>query len=301
MRLFLVYNPRARLARRVSAQALGEELTRLGAEVQLCEAGEGDEALRAAQQAVKAGVDRIVVAGGDGAVHAVLPALAGTQVPLAVIPLGTGNVLACEAGLRRGAWRRACQVAVGDHLVRLDLGRAGGHLFATMFGAGLDACVVEDLGDRTKHQFGRLAFIGQLLRTLGRCQPARFRLRLDDQEQEVSAWTVLVSNTARYAWRLRFAPEASPSDGWLDVSVFRFASRPSVAAQGALCFLLSSPDLCPSVQGFRTRKLRIETDRPVPWQADGELGGHTPVEIEVVPQALTVVLGDDTCGLSRGR
>lgn len=301
MRLLLVYNPNARLALRVRPQQLMDELRGLGAEIQLAIAKESAEADALTRKALSAGVDRVVVAGGDGTVSAVIDALAGTDVPIAVIPLGTGNVLAAEAGLSRGDWRSACRAAVGDILARIDLGRAGTRYFATMFGAGLDAQMVLGVEAEDKHSFGRLAFIGQLFKTLSGTRPSRFTLTEGDQTLSFRAWSVMICNTARFAWRLQFAPEARPADGLLNLCRFSPRSRPSVILQGAACFALRSRVLAPDVHVHTVTGLVLDADPPVPWQADGEIGGTTPVQVDLVPHALTVAVRHEDSALYRGR
>jgi len=278
-----------------------DELRSLGAEAYLAIARESVEADALARKALSAGVDRVVVAGGDGTVSAVIDALAGTDVPIAVIPLGTGNVLAAEAGLRRGDWRTACRAAVGHTLARIDLGRAGTRYFATMFGAGLDARMVLDVGAEDQHSFGRLAFIGQLFKTLFQTRPAQFVLTEGDQTLSFRAWSVMVCNTARFAWRLQFAPEARPADGLLDLCRFCPGSRPSVIFQGVACFALKSRILAPNVDVHTVTSVLIDADPPVPWQADGEIGGTTPVQVDLVPHGLTVAVRDERSALYRGR
>jgi YegS/Rv2252/BmrU family lipid kinase len=299
MRLLLVYNPNARLAKRVGPYELAQELRRLGAEVEIACTISSEETVAITAQAVESGINRVVAAGGDGTISAVIDALALTQVPLAVIPLGTGNVLAAEAGLRTGRWRQACRVAVGDVLRRIDLGRAGKRYFATMFGAGIDAQVVVDVAARDKLNYGRLAFVGQLLSTLFRSRPIEFAVTIDEKRHCFVTWSIIICNTARYAWRLHFTPEASPTDGVLNLCSFQPASRLGVMAQGLACFLFQCRRLSPGVKCFVGRRMFIDASVSVPWQADGEIGGTTPVEIELVPSALTVAVRDCTCALAK--
>lgn len=299
MRVFLVYNPHARLAGRVGASSLRRELTSLGAEVHLVEATDVSETAQMTHEAVRAGFDRVVAAGGDGTISAVTAGLAHTPVPLAIIPLGTGNVLAEEAGLKPGRWRHACKVALGNSLVRIDVGRAGGRYFAAMFGAGLDAQVVVDIAARHKLNYGRLAFVGQFLQTVFSYAPVEFSIVADGQSLRTRAWTVVVCNTPRYAWRLHFTPSASPADGRLDTCVFGSSSRSALLIQGAMAFVAARVIWAPTLASFRAQHIVIDASPPVPWQADGDVGGTTPVQVEVLPQALTVAVASDACPLAQ--
>ena len=299
MRLLVVYNPNARLAGRCSPKLLEEELRRLGADVELVVSAEEEVAREATRQALSEGVGRVVVAGGDGTVSAAIDALAGTQVPLAVVPLGTGNVLAEEAGLRPGAWQAACRVAVeGREVVRIDLGKAGERYFATMFGVGLDAQVVADISQLHKRNYGRWAFVRQLFVTSARYRMRQFFLEVDGQPIEAVGWVAIISNTPRYAWRMHFSPEARADDGLLDLCVFAPRTRARMLIEGVATFVLQRPALSSPLRA-RVKRVRVQCDPEAWWQADGELGGKTPVEVEVVPGALSIVVGDRRCRLAR--
>ncbi len=299
MRLLLVYNPNARMAGRCSPKLLEEELRRLGAQVEVVVSAEEEVARDATRKAVAEGVDRVVVAGGDGTVSAAIDALAGKQTPLAVIPLGTGNVLAEEAGLKPGAWQAACKVAVeGQQVVRIDLGKAADRYFATMFGAGLDAQVVADISQLHKRNYGRWAFVRQLFVTSARYRMRQFFLEVDGQPIGAVGWVAIVSNTPRYAWRMHFSPQARADDGVLDLCVFSPRTRGRMLLEGVATFLLQRPALSSPLTA-RFRRLRVECEPRAWWQADGELGGRTPVEVEVVPAALSVVVGSHQCRLAK--
>jgi diacylglycerol kinase (ATP) len=298
MRVCLVYNPRARLARRVRRAEVVAELRALGAEVEEAPVGEGTAA--AVREAVGRGCERVVVAGGDGTVASVLAGVAGTGAGLGLIPLGTGNVLASEAGLRAGRWRAACRVALGPLLASMDLGRANGRWFAVMFGAGLDAQVVADLKALHKERLGRWAYVRQLLPSLAKSQTARFLVRVDEDEIEATAWLVVVSNTARYTWRLSFTEAADPRDGLLDLCVVQAAPLGRLLLAAAGSFLSGWPLAARGLLSRRAAKLTIRSQPPVLWQTDGELGGTTPVTLEVVPHALTIAVAHAGCSLLRG-
>ncbi len=298
MRLLLVHNPGSRLARRVPRDALVACLEAAGAEV-LDLLPDGPDAVPSAvAEAARAGADRVVVAGGDGTIHPVLQALPGTGMALAVVPLGTGNVLAEELGLCGGDWHGACRVAATGPALPMDLGLAGGRYFATMFGAGIDARVTHDLVGGDKRTFGRMAFIGQLLRSVARSTPTRFTLTLACDGAEVASvdvrgWAAIVSNTPRYAWRLFFRPDARPDDGLLDLCVLAQPSRLAFLRNVALNFLLRRPVLCAGTVCRTFTSARIDADPPVHWQVDGEPLGTTPVDVTIVPGAISVAVPPD--------
>jgi diacylglycerol kinase family enzyme len=290
MRLLLVYNPRSRLSLRVPREALLRCLEAEGAEVLDLTTDSADAVPAVIAEAARAGCDRVVVAGGDGTVSPALQVLPGAGLALAVIPLGTGNVLAEELGLRTGDWRGACHAAVAGPAMPMDLGLAGGRYFATMFGAGMDAQVAYDLAAAGKRVFGRMAFVGELLRCMARSMPCCFTIALGDETLDVRAWAAVVSNTPRYVWRLYFRPAACPDDGLLDLCILAPRSRPALFSHVALNFALCRPVLSAGLVCRTFTSARIDADPPVPWQADGEVMGTTPVEIRIAPGALPVVV-----------
>jgi diacylglycerol kinase family enzyme len=295
MRLLLVHNSGSRLARSAPRADLVRRLEASGAEV-LDLVPDGPEAVPSAiAEAARAGCDRVVVAGGDGTVHTVLQALPGTGLTLAVVPLGTGNVLAEELGLRTGDWHAACQVAATGAALPLDLGLAGGKYFAVNFGAGIDAQVIHELIARDKRTFGRLAFIGRVVLSVAKSRPSALTITLScDGESvdtvDVRAWCAIVSNTPRYAWRLYFRPDARPDDGKLDLCVLAQPSRLGFLCNVALDFVLRRPiaDSGTLVRTFTSA--RLEADPPVYWQVDGEPLGMTPVDVTIAPAAISVAV-----------
>lgn len=295
MRVLLVYNPSARLARRAPVEAIEAELRRLGAAVEAICAPDDCEGQAAVSSAVAAGFERVIVAGGDGTVNGVLGCLAGTQIVLAVVPLGTGNVLAQEIGLQPGDWRTACRVAVGPRTAAMDLGRANGRFFVAMLGAGLDARVVDELAVRQKANLGRAAFVVQFFRTLCRFRPVLFYLDVDGEAIECHSWAAVACNTPRYAWRLHLCPDANPADGHLDLLLIRPVSRLRILAEVGACFITSRGPIPSAVIRRVFHRARIETDPPVQWQVDGDVADQTPVDVEVVPKALHVAVGGKRC------
>ncbi len=288
MDLALVYNPEARLAGLATPDVLKDSLERNGARVvQTIVCGsEGYVADRVAS--IAGSLELILVAGGDGTVNAVAQALAGTETAMAVVPLGTGNVLAEELGLRPGAWRQAIDVALHGRRCLIDVGRANGRIFVTMFGAGLDARVVESVEQRSKSAAGRWAFVAELVRQVVRFRPHRMVLSVDGCQWQGAAMAAIVCNTARYAWRLHLQPLANPSDGLLDVVVLPPAGPARLLASGVGTFLLARP-FAAWWWSARGRAVWISANPPAPWQVDGELGGSTPVRLEVQPRCLWVV------------
>ncbi|WP_328759152.1 diacylglycerol kinase family protein [Streptomyces sp. NBC_00271] len=173
--------------------------------------------------AVRAGATLIVVCGGDGTVRAAADALAGSGVPLVVVPCGTGNLLARNLGLPLTP-ATALDAALSGTPHRLDLGRIEGDglaptHFAAMSGAGLDAAMLEHTDDRAKSAVGWPAYLLAIIGSLGTPR-MRLTLRLDDAPVlHRTARMVLVANVGTVQGGLTLLPAARPDDGLLDLLI----------------------------------------------------------------------------------
>ncbi|MER7925969.1 diacylglycerol kinase family protein [Streptomyces sp. NPDC096057] len=176
-----------------------------------------------ASGAVRAGAELVVVCGGDGTVRAAADALAGSGVPLVVVPCGTGNLLARNLGLPLTP-TTALDAALSGTPHRIDLGRIEGDglaptHFAAMSGAGLDAAMLEHTDERAKSTVGWLAYV---LATVGTLRTPRMRLtvRLDDAPVlHRTARMVLLANVGTVQGGLTLLPAARPDDGLLDLLI----------------------------------------------------------------------------------
>lgn len=240
-----------------------------------------------ARQAVKDGADLVLACGGDGTVTATAAGLAGTGIPLAVIPFGTGNLLARNLDLPIDLGE-ALAVALTGRDRELDVGSANGSLFLTMAGLGLDAKMLAGASEPVKKRFGWAAYVLSALRHL-RDRPMRITLRADgDPPLRRRASGVIAGNVGALQGGLPLLPDAEPDDGRLDVVVLTargFGGWLRVAAQVAL----RRPGGTDRVLRRTFRELRVETDRAHLWQLDGEVMGRTrQLVITVRPGALRV-------------
>ncbi|MCE5241050.1 diacylglycerol kinase family lipid kinase [bacterium] len=287
----VIANPAARLVGDVvPVEELGGCLREAQLEFEVhvtAQAGDGE---RLAREAVSAGARRVVAAGGDGTINEVLQGLAGTETELAIVPLGTGNVIARSVGLAETDLRGACRVAAGECVKRVDLGLMGGRYFAATAGAGLDAAVALHLDPWWKQRVGKVAFLGEFLRSVLMEDPHVYRLQLDDQTVEGPMWGVLITNTNEYTWRIRPVPDPREDDGLLDVVVIHRQGYLDLIDLAARLFVTGeSAAGHPTASVLRVGHMSIEAVPPVPWQVEGDPRGVTPVNVEVVPQALKLV------------
>lgn len=243
-----------------------------------------------ADQAVRAGMRMVVAAGGDGTINEVIQSLAGHTTALGVLPLGTVNVWAREAGIPLDlAGARA--VLLEGVRRRIDLGRAGTRYFLLMAGIGIDAEAARRVEHRVLRRVGLklLDYVatGGLLSVTQR--PARVWVYHGTKRRGRHAVEILVGNTRLFAGAFTFTQQAVADDGWLDV-VFVGGHRLRHRAQVIVRAALRRPSLGPHAHYERVRTMRIESDTPMPVQVDGEVIGFLPMTFAVCPRALTVVM-----------
>lgn len=288
----VIANPAARLVGNVvPMEEIGRCLGLAGLDYEVHQTQQAGDAERLAREAVAHGATRVVAAGGDGTINEVIQGLAQTETELAIVPLGTGNVMARSIGLEERDLASSCQTAAGECVKQIDLGRMGGRYFAATAGAGIDAQVAINLDPWWKQRIGKVAFMTEFLRSVFLQEPHVFRLRLDDQSIEGPMWGVLITNTNEYTWRMRPVPDPRPDDGLLDVVVVHrqgFLELMDLAVR--LFFSGETAAGHPTASVLRVGRMEIDATPPVPWQVEGDPYGMTPVSVEVVPGALRLVV-----------
>ena len=255
------------------------------------EAGQG-----LTRQAVEQGVDLVLAAGGDGTVMACVTGLAASDVPLAVLPGGTGNLLALNLDLPSDL-DDAVDVALHGDRRPLDVGTldGGADRFVIMSGLGFDAAMLRDANPTLKTRIGALAYVLSGLCQLRR-RPAGFRIRLDDQQPITRVGQgLLIVNLGRLQGGLTVVPDAQPDDGVLDVAVL--GTRTPVdwlrLATQVLLRRQRQPEqqrqAGPPLELFRARRVEVDCDRPQPVERDGDPAGSTRrLVVELLPRALTL-------------
>jgi diacylglycerol kinase family enzyme len=237
-----------------------------------------------ARKAIDDGAELIFVCGGDGTVMACVTALAGTDVAMAVLPAGTGNLLAANLGLA-GDIATGVQVALDGGRRRIDVGAVGDQCFAVMAGMGFDAQMLQGTSDRAKKHLGWLAYVGGAVKHL-RGRPMRVRITLDGgAPMPRRPRTVIVGNVGRLQGGVRLLQEADPSDGKLDVAVL---SPNSLSHWAALAWaVVRRRPSVPLMETFSAERIEIVSNRAQARQLDGDLidPGKT-MRITVRPRAL---------------
>lgn len=258
------------------------------------QAGDG---FRYAKEAVAAGVDAVGVYGGDGTVMEVASALVGTDVPLAIFPGGTANVMSVELGVPSDLAEAIAVVTGGQSTIRtIDVGQYGDHIFLTRLGMGLESNVIENTAREQKDRMGWLAYALSALRELSDPKVSRYRLTLDGEVIETEGLTCVVANSGIITPNsgipgrgvLSFAPGISVSDGVLDVVVIRAANLGSLLSLAAS--MVAGNENAEPLQHWRARDVLVEADPPQTIQLDGEILDQTPAHARVIPNALRVIV-----------
>lgn len=247
----------------------------------------GGHATELAQDAVKAGYDVVVAAGGDGTVGEVVDGVVGSDVAVGVLPGGTANLWAHEIGVSMDLEEAARQL-VGAQRRRVDVGRVtinGGHgqHFLLMAGLGVDAAVLTRLSKRWKGRIGMLAYLPAIGRALPKSRPFRAELDLDGVSRVTDALQIVIGNTRRYASVTSVTPEALVDDGKLDVCVLSPGNPLSAAEQVSTLVLRKRPSPFSAVND-RVGHLTVRTPEVVPLQTDG--GRVKQKKIEAGPEGV---------------
>ncbi len=238
--------------------------------------------------------DAIFTLGGDGTAMEVATALAEfpDAPPLGIVPLGTANVIARSVGIRQQTGAAIRQL-VNARTVRIDLGRIqGGPSFAIGLGVGLDAAMISGASARAKHLLGYLAYALSALRAGLRRETFDVQVEVDGHSHDLLASSVLVANFGSVLGDLLcFGECVSHQDGVLDVCIY----SPKSMLDSVRIFwkmLRGGVGSDKSVQILSGSHVRLSTSRPRAMQADGELLGLTPVEIEIQRGAIQLLVPD---------
>ena len=254
-----------------------------------------------AAQAVADGADLLAVSGGDGTVMEAMSALVGTDVPVAVLPAGTGNLLSINLGIPTTV-PDAVHVALSGKPYALDLARTSeGRYFAIMGGMGMDAQMIADTDREAKNKLGKWAYFRAALKNLPR-RRAFIDIYLDDKPPlRRRAKTVLLANMGKITGGLAVLPTATPDDGLLDVGIVKAATLAHWAHLAGSA-LLGRAHQDAALEVHQARKVTLKPRHTQPVQFDGEDGGRTDsLTVEIVPQAVCVLVPADAPALTETR
>jgi diacylglycerol kinase (ATP) len=295
-RSLLIANPAAARTARVGIDLVANTLRSGGWEVEVLATQGSGHARQLAEYGVAEKVDVVAVFGGDGTTMQAAAALVGTDVPLGVIPGGTGNLLAGNLRIPPSPVR-AARALLNARPRPIDLGRmerpGGFQYFAVACGAGYDARVMAATLSQHKRRWGMAAYAATTLRLIARIESTLHVITIDGLRYEVHAAMVLVANCGEVIPRVvRLAPGITPTDGLLDVVVMR-ADNLWQSLHAVWALLRTGPATlgeATPVGHARGREIRVESEQVQPVQLDGEPGGETPFTASVVPGAIRIMV-----------
>lgn len=296
----LIVNPVAGGGRRMRQLDKARGIFRnAGIETELRATSAPGEATEMAHRAVQDSRQLVIVCGGDGTVNEVVNGLACSQVPLAVLPAGTANVLAKELGLPWNLSRAAERVAHAPYR-RIALGlaipeKSSGEprYFLSVAGAGADGALVSAVHPDVKHKAGILAYWQEGLRQLTQYDFPMFRTSMAGTPIDIDASLVIVGRTKHYGGPFKITTEADLLQPEFELA---FVTTRSAWRYLAYLPLIWAGKLRSAryVRFFKTNCLQCESNSAsqVQIQVDGEPAGRLPVEFKIVPDALTLAIPD---------
>ena len=247
------------------------------------------DAARFARQAIADGAEIVGAYGGDGTVMEVAEAVSGGQIPMAILPGGTANLMSVELGIPKDL-NEAAQIFIDPNSVirQIDMGQVGEKKFMLRVGIGFAGEKVKIADREMKDKWGILAYSIAGLKALKTTSVAQYRITVDGIEHETDGKTCLIDNAGNIGMQGMSADKAiSVSDGMLDVIVVRDASVSSWIAVGDQ--IIGREPKPGAVKHWQGREISIECDPPQTVQLDGEIWDPTPVSAKVLPGVLPVL------------
>jgi diacylglycerol kinase (ATP) len=292
MKIIILLNPtagRGKAGRRFT-EAL-EVLRGGGLKPEIRESSSAGHLVELASRARDEKPDMVISAGGDGTHHYVLNGLWGSDVPLGVLSLGSGNDFAEGLNIPVDA-RAAASVLLGGRPTWIDLARVGSVVYGCIAGVGFDSIVNRFANDRVRHVHGSLAYAWSILRCIGPFRPQPLELCSDRESFSGDVMFAVVGNNISYGGGLKMTPHARVDDGLLDVCI--------VPRMGKVELLRWVPRAYrgrhlehPRIRYFQARTVSLHSSSRLELFGDGEFIQELPVTIEAVPHALRVILPED--------
>lgn len=244
------------------------------------------------REALLEGHDLVILGGGDGSVSTVVDLVAGSDAMLGLLPLGTANDFARTLGIPFDL-EAACDAIAHGEVVHADLGLAGSNYYVNVASVGLGTQVVENLSPRLKRSAGALAYPIAAVRAYANHCPFSVTLYFPDGDHESAdldgLLQVAVGNGRFYGGGMIVAPNSGIDDAALDV--YAIAAKKGLDLARVVRGLRTGEFVeNPCVRYWRTSRVRIETDPPLPINLDGELVSRTPKTFSVAPKALKVLV-----------
>lgn len=284
-RALAILNPaagRGRVHRKLRELA---KLLRASGRVDIAHTAAPGDGARLAREAAEEGYDRVIAVGGDGTVHDVVNGVLGSELRLAIVPLGSANDLAHVLGIRD--WRGAARGALTGPCRPIDVALANGRAVANALGVGADTAGASAV-ERHRPYLGPLAYLTAAIATAATYRPDPVRVTFDGEVIEGRYLLVVVANSGRFGNGMRVAPRAELDDGMLDLCLVAETTRLENFQLLPLVYFGAHVGH-PKVRIERVREVLIEKAARGAVQYDGELSEAERIEVSCVPSSLWVV------------
>lgn len=284
MRVTVIFNPSAEK----EIEELRTQMELRSVEAVWVETTEADPGSGQSRKAVKNGAELIIAVGGDGTVRSVAEGAVGTGVPLAVIPAGTGNLLAGNLQLPDTV-EDALDIALQGEPFTMDVGVVEGEIFTVMSGAGIDAAIMEETSGESKDRLGVLAYVIEGAKRIFD-RPFRASFSADGEEPTSGSWaTILVGNLGQLQGGIDLFPDSSPHDGMLDLVGLASEGAADTIAAGVSAATAS--ETSERLVRRTGRSIKVEFESPTLYELDGDARGEvTELVYEVKVDALIVMV-----------
>lgn len=248
------------------------------------------DATRLAKEAISDGVDLVVVYGGDGSIMDVAAGMVGSDIPLGIIPGGTGNVISLALNIPRTAEEAAELLVADERTIRnVDAGMVGDKFFLERLGVGLEATVTQAADREAKDKYGIFAYIISTVQALAEPDIVHYHLTIDGETIETEGLSCVVANVGDLGVaNLTLSPDVSMSDGLLDVFIIRKAGLLNLFSLAAS--VIGGNENQETMPHYKGREIEIVAEPFQAVQADGELIGNSPVTVSILPKALKVIV-----------
>jgi YegS/Rv2252/BmrU family lipid kinase len=265
-------------ARRIEAMGMGVEVLYTAC---------GGDATRLAREAALKNPRMVIAAGGDGTFNEVVNGLAGTDVPMAILPLGTTNVLASELGIPFSV-QGAVDAALGRRPRAVSLGKVtvGGtpRYFSLMAGIGYDAATVRGVSGRMKRLIGKGAYALSGIKALLEWSPGELSVNVDGAHYR--CYALIATNGEKYAGDFVIAPGADISEPGLNLLLFHGGGRADIIGY-EFALLRERLHVAKKTTSIKGKDIDVRGESHV--QVDGDYLGVTPASITTEPDALWLV------------
>ena len=247
-----------------------------------------------AATAIAKQADMIIASGGDGTVSAVAGVLVNTEIPLGVIPRGTANAFSMALGIPGiTPIRSACDVILAGKTRVIDVARCNERTMILLAGVGYEAETIERADRETKNRWGVLAYMMAGWKQLNEQELFDIEIEIDGVTKTFRAGAITIANAAPpTSFLAQGLGEVIINDGLLEVMIITSNSRLQAVNTGVRMFgsaIFKTPAQHEDTIGLRTKRVKLTTNPPQKVVLDGEIIGTTPIEVECVPNGLTVL------------